>query len=249
MFTTVAMNDAFALREALGSDGCVLVTGVETRADLVHVAETLGTIMVHRDADATGVTDLAVSAERGSSPGFGGFSSAPLELHTDRSTLSTPPNLLILRCELQSDLGGELRCVDGRALYFRLRDLAPDVFAWATREDQFVYFDGNAPYTGPIFQLTDTGTIALRFRCDGRGYYRRGDVALLERFLAHAAEIETMVKLKRSEAIVLNNSRWLHGRTRFAGSREMWRILLDNPSFGRGFTTEQVDQRVAGALS
>lgn len=240
MFETHPHTRIDAIVATLRDTGAALVAGVDSREAFAAFASALGGVVRHRDSDETGLTDLTVSEERAASPGMSGFSSSPLELHTDRSTLAVPPNLVLLRCERQSELGGELRCVDGRLLYERLAAKAPDVLGWASRDDQVVYFDGDHTFTGPIFAFAPDGTIALRFRCDGRGYYRRGDAMLLERFLEHASAIETMVKLRPGETIVLHNGWWLHGRTRFVGAREVWRILADDETrFGRGFPAPQ----------
>ncbi|GHC27959.1 TauD/TfdA family dioxygenase [Aidingimonas halophila] len=230
------INDYPAIAKTLSHDGAVLVKNISSKSDFLWLCEKIGDIVPHRDSDKFGITSVASKEPLRDKAGFAGFSRDELALHTDRANITLPPNLVALYCVEQAKVGGDTRCVDGRKLLETLYQQAPDIAEWAIKEDQVIYSDLVDSYTGPIYKKQSNGSISLQFRCDGRGYYRHKDLIFVERFLQFAESLEEILKLEPRDALIINNCQWLHGRTKFIGSREMLRVHLRNiEDYEQGF--------------
>jgi hypothetical protein len=219
-------------------------TGIATFAlsrvnadSLIELAESLGTVMPHRDADEYGVTRI-VSGSRATGPGYAGFSTNALPLHTDRAGTPAPPTLLVMLCSVPADSGGESIFVDGEELFSVLAHERPDILAAAQRPG-CVFFggDGDALRTS-IFSKIDERRVAVRFRSDELATIMRPLRDHLPALLAIMERLSIRIPLRCGQGYVVQNGRWLHGRTAFTGQREAYRVLVEPPRYSpirRGF--------------
>lgn len=144
---------------ALAERGLALVEGLTNSSDLLRLAQSIGTIVPHRDSGADGVTTIAdLGAERVQS-GFAGFSACALNPHTDRSGVDHPPVLLMTSCGQPAVTGGECVLIDGQAVYDDLAESTPDALR-AFCAPRSVLFGGAAGYLGSIFTDAEDGRIA-----------------------------------------------------------------------------------------
>lgn len=70
------------------------------------------------------------------------------------------------------------------------------------------------------------GSICLRFRYDSLGYYTAPVCTVLPIFLNLLERHTISFTLQKQQGYILQNGRWLHGRTAFRGEREMYRVLV-----------------------
>jgi len=105
---------ATGLVAALAEHGLVLLDSVTDSADLLRLAQSIATIVSHRDSDAAGLTTIADVGGQVRS-GFAGFSACALNPHTDRSGTAHPPALLMMVCGQPASSGGECVVIDGKA--------------------------------------------------------------------------------------------------------------------------------------
>ena len=221
----------------LAKHGICVVSGVHTHDEFLSTCATLGTVFVHRDSDPSGVTVITTRSDLGGRAGYNAFSTQMLELHTDRSTEPVPPNVLAMLYAVNSGAGGELLCVDGRLLETALKEEYPHVYKWAREPRKLFYDDGSTSYEGPIFRDEPDGTTSIRFRADDNGFYPRSAWPNLELFLKVAHSLSLVVRPQKGDMVAIHNGWWLHGRTKYVGQRQLWRMLLHGVCLGRGFTS------------
>ncbi|MDL1912998.1 MAG: hypothetical protein FDW93_00505 [Bergeyella sp.] len=100
-----------------------------------------------------------------------------------------------------------------------------------------MFRDLNSTYIGNIFNKDDRNeSYFLRFRNDKFGYFNTELNDLLHVFYELIEKYKIVFKMKKNQGYIINNGRFLHGRTEFIGFREMWRILaFDNFLKYKGF--------------
>jgi alpha-ketoglutarate-dependent taurine dioxygenase len=110
----------------LSEYGLVLLDGVTDSADLLRLANTIATIVPHRDSDSVGLTTIADLGARRVRSGLAGFSACALNPHTDRSGIAGPPALLMMSCGQPASSGGECTVIDGKAVFDDLAESQPE---------------------------------------------------------------------------------------------------------------------------
>ena len=93
-----------------------------------------------------------------------GFTRAALALHTDRSGVADPPDLLMTVCAAGPSSGGELLLADGRAVYLDLARKAPATLT-ALAAPRSALFGGADGYLGSVF-APHSDAVAVRLRLD-----------------------------------------------------------------------------------
>ncbi|WP_084427765.1 TauD/TfdA family dioxygenase [Kibdelosporangium aridum] len=208
---------------ALAGRGLALVEGLADSSDLLRLAESIGTVVPHRDSGADGVTTIADLGTERVQSGFAGFSACALNPHTDRSGVDHPPVLLMTSCGLPTATGGECVLIDGQAVYDDLAESEPDALR-AFCAPRSVLFGGAAGYLGSIFTDADDGRIEVRLRLDDLAQFSPEVCRWLPTLRAAIDRHAMMIKLDMGQGYVLNNHRWLHGRRAFTGQRVIFRV-------------------------
>jgi alpha-ketoglutarate-dependent taurine dioxygenase len=204
----------------------VTFESVQTRKELIDLARSLGTIYMHRDCDHDGVTHITATGTHTDVVGYLGLTTSALTLHTDRSSLANPPDLLLFLCERQAREGGESLFADGRLIYEVLKKDDPDVLGILSTPNTVAFSDSGNILMGSIFDRTSSDRIYIRFRYDGLGYFSAPLVSSLPILLDVFERCSFTFLLKPGQGYVLQNGRWLHGRGSFVGERVMYRILV-----------------------
>jgi hypothetical protein len=214
------------LVRVLSEVGFVLLEGVAEADALVAVARSIATVVPHRDSRPDGVTLLADHGGSADRSGLAGFGRQELVPHTDRSSIEHPPALLMMACAQAGEQGGECVVVDGAAVYDDLAENEPEALR-ALSAPRSALFGGAAGYLGSVFTVQMDGRIAIRLRLDELARFSP-DVARWRATLSTTIDRHaTAVPLCAGEGYVLNNSRWLHGRRAFIGSRVHYRVTAD----------------------
>jgi hypothetical protein len=218
----------------LAEHGLALLTGLSTRPETLRTARAIMCLRTHRDSDADAATVIEQRIAYAATASLAGFTDRELHPHTEGTAVAEPPRLLFLACIRPADVGGTTVLVDAAAVYADIAATDPDMLD-ALSTPRSAFFGGPAGHLGAVF--TPHGRhIRVRLRFDdmirfapAAALYRDGLWALVRRH-------EITVSLAAGDGYVLLNDRWLHGRTRYTGPRQMLRLLgephphLDIPS-------------------
>jgi len=221
-----AVGGVGELAAVLARDGVALFDGVATEQQLLALAFRLGDLVPHRDSTSSGITVITDRAGTRLLPGQAGFSRHALAAHTDCSDLPRPPLIVAMTCGRPAERGGDLVLVDGRAVHHELSTTAPEALADLSAR-RGAYFGGAAGIVGNVFEPDLHGLVALRLRRDELARFspqtQRRLPVLAQVIDRHTITIPTRV----GGGYVVNNRRWLHGRTAFSGPRTMYRVLIE----------------------
>jgi hypothetical protein len=89
------------------------------------------------------------------------------------------------------------------------------------------FFGTAGGHLGPVCEPTGAHRTSLRLRLDDLAWFSSGATTAIPLLRAVIGQHVGTFRLQRGEGLILNNTRWLHGRERYAGHRIMLRILGD----------------------
>ncbi|MEU8637685.1 TauD/TfdA family dioxygenase [Amycolatopsis sp. NPDC048633] len=214
------------LAGVLACDGVALFDGVPAEQQLLQLAVRLGRLVPHRDSTGSGLTVITDRGDTRPSAGQAGFSRHALAPHSDCSDLPRPPLLVAMTCIRPAVRGGDCVLVDGRAVHDELATSAPEALADLSAR-RGAYFGGAAGIVGNVFEPGPSGLVGIRLRRDELARFApqtQRRLAVLARIIErHTVTVPT----RAGSGYVVNNHRWLHGRTAFTGARRMHRALID----------------------
>ena len=147
-----------------------------------------------------------------------------LFFHTDRSGWDNPPELLITTLKVKSDTGGEAIVVDGFDVIAAVKTRHPKLYSLLTNSKYSSFKDDSGKYVPrPIF---DVESGILRFRYDDSIQLSASLVEAFPIFRSMIYEFAYPIALEPGQCYIVDNHRFLHGRTSFTGSRELLRALV-----------------------
>ena len=204
---------------------------VTSREGLVGLAQRLGPIILHRDADELGITEVTPhDVDPALSSGLG-FTDQELMLHTDGTAVPMPARFIVLCCATPARLGGTTRLLDGRLLHVSLADSYPSLLEKLQTPDSTIFGDpGSNRYVGSVFAKDDADQWRIRFRADKEVRYSNLSGAEINSLIEIMNSLATEFKLEQGQGYIASNTRVLHARTAFRGLRRMWRALVGEPS-------------------
>ena len=189
------------------------------------IVNEIGMPRYHPHANTNGVTRIETRKKIAGHSTLA-FSSGELKLHTDGSAVQEPPKYVALACLRQCRSGGYSLFSDGwRALAF-LRRKHPEHIEVLSEKKNFVFGHGNEAFNAPIIDLSGPSP-SVRFRQDV-GLRATADAEKSLRVFAETLEhFQIVRRLRKGEAYIVDNHRWLHGRSAYKGARVMLRLLFD----------------------
>ena len=221
-------------REQLNDVGLVTFDGAQDPAELARLGDALGEVLVQDDTDPRGIKTVAPQAAMAGS-----------HLHTDRTSMRRPPNVVIIGCARQSDHGGESILADGASLYARLAAEHPQTLA-AFETPQTICFgmDGYRAL-GALFEPplrsddeddADPSRRIIRFRYDRWGFYSSALVPHLPVLLRTIEQETWSFRLRDGQGYIAQNGRWLHGASPGrGGARHICRVIVHAHGVAMGF--------------
>src|SRR6266536_2008849 len=219
------------IAHALAKNGMITFDAIRSKEDLLHLCTLLGTIVKHRDADRTGLTHIVKREYVQFIEGYQAFTDSHLTLHTDGSSIPDPATLVVLWCAQPAEEGGMSLFVDGKLLYQVLAREHPLILRVLTTPHSAVFAGARIPLYSSVFSTSECGTVCIRFRYDSLGYYTAPVCDVLPTFLALLNQYKISFVLRKHQGYIIQNGRWLHGRTAFRGERDMYRVLIHtNPA-------------------
>lgn len=223
-----ANDDVDVLLEEFFSKGLVFLDGIKTEKALLHALSPLGSVFRHRDSLENGLTHVTTSGNdlaSASRTGKLGFTQAGLIPHTDRSGAPHPPNMLAFWIENQATISGTSLFVDGLTLFEKMSLHFPSQLAALCRPNSAIFKSENGYVESSIFS-TDNDRLSIRFRFDQMIFLSPDAAKAVEVLLPLIRESSLTKKLTAKQGYILDNTRWLHGRTHFVGARSAYRLLL-----------------------
>jgi alpha-ketoglutarate-dependent taurine dioxygenase len=193
---------------------------------LASIVAGLGKTLPHPDADEEGVTKLGFDSGKAAGLNRLGFSRRALRLHTDRSILSRPPDLLIFWCDRQARSGGQTTLADGKMIYRTLRRRYPFLIEHLENADNFVFRTDCEMRSGAVFERDGDSRRSVRLRLDDLLYVSQPLWEWMGVIADCVEEARLTYKLQPGQGYILQNTRWLHGRQPFFGPRTCKRILV-----------------------
>lgn len=158
-------------------------------------------------------------------------------LHTDGSLLPKPPDVALLVCLAAADAGGETILVDTDAVYGHLEQTAPELVETLCRPQPFLAPDRRTggPQWAPVLRFADDGAVRMRYlrRYLESGWLSAAGAVPLELTAAMdaidhftmAEENQTAYLLRRGEALLWRNERYIHGRRAFTEHSSARRLV------------------------
>jgi len=219
------------VRKEIESKGVSFFKQNFNQGDFLQFGNSFGDIYKHRDSKNNSITIVSnVDEVSNSNEGYKGFTNSSLFPHTDRSTINKPPNILILYCKQQSKKGGETVLIDmKKVLDFCLNKYPSNCFM--LNKNSVIFDDGKDKYKGSLIEFLEDGSYGLRFRNDRFGYFNSDIIDYLPEFYKLIEYNKITIKIPPNCGYIINNRRFLHGRSEFNGSREMWRLLIHDNYF------------------
>lgn len=229
-------GDIDFLRSEVAEKGLVFFEENFSYNSYLEFAKNFGKIYLHRDSLQNGIT--VVSSEKNTSKGLDGYlglTSSFLPLHTDRAVMRKPPNLLFLFCKESANVGGESILVDIQPVFKKLQKRYQENSPLVAK-NSVIFSDKKNFFKGSIIQSLSNHHYFLRFRDDSFSYFNRKLIDFLPEFYSVIDDYTYKLKLSKNHGYIINNGRFLHGRTSFEGKRELWRLLVyDNFLKSKGF--------------
>ena len=217
--------DPSAIAAALHKHGIATAEGIAGRDDLTAAAATFMRTRTHRDAEPDSITDIRPDTRLQARAAGTGFSRDGVAPHTEGSSLPHPPRLLFLVCVRPATRGGETILVDGAAVRHDLEATDPEALAALSRPGAVGF--GAAGHRAAVFDGTASGSVALRYRDDDLVEVAPSDRLAWESLRKALARNQMRHALGPGQGVLVDNTRWLHGRSAFEGERLMYRLIGD----------------------
>jgi alpha-ketoglutarate-dependent taurine dioxygenase len=221
----VERHQLAALTAMLREHGIATFDGITDRVQLASLASGIMDPRSHRDADPDNITSIRPDNTLEQLPAGAGFSRAAVPPHTEGSSLPVPPRLLMLACAQPAPIGGATLVVDGAALYQHFIEAAPESAATLSRPGVARF--GSTGFAAAIFDHVEHDRVAVRYRDDALVDLARSDRPAWDRLRTAVGEHQHRFTLGQGQGIILDNTRWLHGREAFAGDRLLHRLVGD----------------------
>lgn len=218
------------LKATLKNQGFVLFKA-KSSEELISIGKEIGSIHLHPDSDTTGLTQISHKNEYDdvieNAKNKLGLTQGELIPHTDRSGSETPPKYLIFWISKPAPIGGKSLFVDGHKLFEKLStQIEANAAEPLMRPKSVVFRDENGFLESSFFSKI-SNSLMIRFRYDHMVYTSPDVSKILPKMVEEILASATQLKLNEGEGYILDNHRWLHGRTQFIGDRLAFRLLVD----------------------
>ena len=214
------------IRGNLENRGLITFDQINSVEELRLFCSKLGKSLTHRDSDEYGVTQIVNREAPMPGDGYQAFTNSALTLHTDGSSVAEPATLVVFWCAEPGETGGLSLFVDGKQVYQHLATQYPSILQTLARPRSVIFAGAETPLESAIFSTLPGGKLCIRFRYDSLGYYSAPVSNALPIFLGLLDQHKIMFALQKHQGYIVQNGRWLHGRTAFSGGREAYRMLI-----------------------
>ncbi|MFC4517788.1 TauD/TfdA family dioxygenase [Streptomyces ehimensis] len=148
---------------------------------------------------------------------------APVDLHTCGAALPQPPRLVLLACAQEGLAGGETLLADSRAVFDDLAREHPEAAHALSLPGAAFFGRGEDAFAAPVLEAVTEERRMVRLRQDGLIRWPKDIQRHVPALRAGLARHRQETRLRPGEGLIMDNSRWLHGRTGFTGDRLFYR--------------------------
>jgi len=208
----------------LRTEGLVTVDGLHRRERILEVARLFMRISPHRDSAPDGLTEIRALGNHHDIRGRAGLGHGELLAHTDGAQHKCPPRLMLVACARAAQTGGVPVLTDGSKVYSSLARDHPDALE-ALEADRAAFFGDGAGRFSAVFSPLGRRRVALALRQDEFARFSPSVQPFLPALRAAIKEHAVALPLRRGQAYLLDNHRWLHARSGYSGPRLMLRAL------------------------
>lgn len=209
----------------LHKNGMVMLCDFANEEQGITIANYFGNIMQTLDALNNGITKITESASGQNANNSRAFTRLDLYPHTDRSPLEHPPELLLNWVLEPSLKGGETILVDGELVYQQMFATNPEETTLLF-EDIATFTDGINTYVGGIFSKNANNKIEIRFRNDNCVIFNKRAKNAIKHLISIIDQNRIQIPLQKGKGYLIDNRRWLHGRSSYEGHRVICRAHI-----------------------
>jgi len=229
--------------EIFHNDGCLIIEFLRHERDndqpqirnfILKLKNIFGNIVPHEHSDFEGIVSISPNL---SHPDYINTTSDFQLPHTDGAFEIEPPKVVVLQCEKSCQFGGETILVKAEDLYENLvKTLKQSQVLNLFEENSFRFNRGDKSCCRSIFECIDL-RIQFFFRFSKQFDFAQNCNEKVEQgyqeILRYVSQKEnqTKFKLMESQILILDNTRFLHGRYSFEEFRKLNRLWFQ-PPFG-----------------
>ena len=210
--------------ERLRDTGLIIFDGLAGRRSVLAFATRIMAMTPHRDSDSDGLTTIHDVPGTCGRAGYAGFGCGELLAHTEGSSLTAPPRLMLLACQRPADQGGECLLADGRAVHADLSTRSHEAAVMLSRP-RTVFFGAGDGHCTQVFTVHPDGRVTLRLRQDELARWSPLAAPHLSALREVITRHQSRLLLAPGQGYLLDNHRWLHVRNQFTGDRSYLRAL------------------------
>ncbi|RDW72324.1 uncharacterized protein DSM5745_07496 [Aspergillus mulundensis] len=157
-----------------------------------------------------------------------GYSSEELYFHTDRSGWDLPPRILVSTLKSKSTDGGASMLANTSRILRDIKEQGEDFYKLLTNAKYSSFRSDDGVFVPrPIYDET---TGLFRFRFDDGIQLSAAIVIRFPQLFETIYRNSFAVALQQGQGYLLDNHKFLHGRTSFTGTRELLRALVNLPA-------------------
>ncbi|AQG80223.1 TauD/TfdA family dioxygenase [Spirosoma montaniterrae] len=223
--------------DTLNVHGVITFEHIYETSHFLKLCNKIGTVYSHPDADYKGITSIEYKPTPIAKPGLLGFTKKNLIPHTDRATVINPPFYTSLLCIKPAIDGGDTILVDGKKIYNEMKMNFTEELSILEKPDIAIFGRGKDQLVSAIFAEVDLlhSNKFLRFRYDDVSYFSAEAIESINIFLSLVYKYKHEFRLEYGQGYIVQNGRWLHGRSAFDGERLMYRVLINSSSANSDF--------------
>ncbi|KAL4872398.1 hypothetical protein BDV12DRAFT_142936 [Aspergillus spectabilis] len=217
-------SDLLGIQEDFYNRGIAFLEGFAEQS-LSKLANQFGDIIQPRNetTSGTGISNIRFEPSLVGK----GYSSEELYFHTDRSGWDRPPRILVSTLQSKSTDGGSSMLADSSRILKEIKEQGDGLYELLTSSEHASFRSDNGVFVPrPIFEKSSG---LFRFRFDDSIQLSASLVTRFSQFFEIIYRNSFAVTLQQGQGYLLDNHRFLHGRTAFTGSRELLRALVDLP--------------------
>ncbi|KAL3485245.1 hypothetical protein BJX62DRAFT_243159 [Aspergillus germanicus] len=210
-----------AIQKDFYNKGVAFIEGCNEES-LTKLAHQFGDIVRPRnEVNGAGISNIRFAPSLAGK----GYSSDELYFHTDRSGWEHPPSIIMSTLTRKSTAGGESLLADTTRILEDIKDLGDGLYELLTISKHASFRSDDGVFIPrPIF---DESSGLFRFRFDDSIQLSASLVVRFQQLLDILYRNSFAVSLQEGQGYLLDNHRFLHGRTSFTGAREMLRAFVN----------------------
>ncbi|WP_367132806.1 MULTISPECIES: TauD/TfdA family dioxygenase [Streptomyces] len=215
-------NAVEAIADRQWRAGLMTVTGLTSAAAVAEFAARVMDTSAYQGSGPYGLHGICDTRKDAHRADGAVLTRAPLDLHTCGAALREPPRLVLVACIHKASTGGATLLTDGRAVFDDLVRERPDAAHALSLPGAALFGRGPDAFAAPVLQVLADQRRIVRLRQDGLIRWPEHTQPHVPALRSRLTHYQRAIKLRPGEGFLLDNSRWLHGRTAFTGRNRLF---------------------------